>query len=142
MHVSLLKPLKWLGKGQKAPPLPKADVSGEYEVESILAHRQTKAGKKKYLVKWKGYTFEECTWEPASNFKSHMLQEYHRRRKDEKEDESDTDEEEHAAVMAATVRIDGERRCSGIGAETLAETPAAGGSPQTRDRAPEPDPRD
>ena len=111
-------------------------------MESILAHRQTKAGKKKYLVKWKGYTFEECTWEPASNFKSHMLQEYHRRRKDEKEDESDTDEEEHAAVMAATVRTNGERRCSGIGAETLTETPAAGGSPQTRDRAPEPDHRD
>ena len=125
MHVSLLKPLKWLGTGHKAPPLPDNDGSGEYEVESILAHRTTKAGKKKYLVKWKGYTFEECTWEPENNFKSHMLHQYHRRRKDEKEDESDTDEEEHAAVMTAAVRPDGEQWCSAAGAETLAETLAA-----------------
>ena len=94
MHVSLLKPLKWLGKGQKAPPLPEADGSGEYEVESILAHRTTKAGKKKYLVKWKGYTFEESTWEPAQNFKSSTLHEYHAALKAEKEDESTSEEED------------------------------------------------
>ena len=142
MHVSLLKPVSSLERGHKAPPLPVKDDSGEYEVESILAHRQTKAGKKKYLVKWKGYTFEECTWEPASNFKSHMLQEYHRRRKDEKEDESDTDEEEHAAVMAATARLDGGQGCSGAGAETLAETPAATDTPQAQNQSHRTDWRD
>ena len=94
MHVSLLKPLKWLGTGHKAPPLPDNDGSGEYEVESILAHRTTKAGKKKYLVKWKGYTFEESTWEPAQNFKSSTLHEYHAALKAEKEDESTSEEED------------------------------------------------
>ena len=57
MHVSLLKPYKSI-KGHKAPPLPKENDKDEYEIESILAHRKTKGGKRKYLVKWKGYTFD------------------------------------------------------------------------------------
>ena len=51
-------------EGQKKIPLPPVEVAGEkeYEVEEIL-DRQEKRGKTKYLVKWKGYTAEENTWE-------------------------------------------------------------------------------
>ena len=38
---------------------------------------KTTGRKKKYLVKWKGYTFEESTWEPQENFKGSALQKYH-----------------------------------------------------------------
>ena len=97
MHVSLLKPYKTLAT-HKAPPLPKADEQNEYEIETILAHRKTKGGKMKYLVKWKGYTFEESTWEPEENFKRQTIDLYNRRRKEDKEEESDSDDE-HLTMM-------------------------------------------
>ena len=43
-----------------------------------------------YLVKWKGYSYEESTWEPKSNFKSHTLKAYHDQRKAERAQESDS----------------------------------------------------
>ena len=97
MHVSLLKPYKTLAK-YRAPPLPKADEQNEYEIETILAHRKTKGGQMRYLVKWKGYTFEESTWEPEENFKRQTIDLYNRRRKEDKEEESDSDDE-HLNVM-------------------------------------------
>ena len=97
MHVSLLKPYKTLAKN-RAPPLPKADEQNEYEIETILAHRKTKGGQMRYLVKWKGYTFEESTWEPEENFKRQTIDLYNRRRKEDKEEESDSDDE-HLNVM-------------------------------------------
>ena len=79
----------------------------EYEVEEILAHRSTRGGNKKYLVKWKGYTFEECTWEPAKNFKTHTLRDYHAKRKADKDDESASeDEAETLAAMASAQRAE------------------------------------
>ena len=39
-----------------------------YEVEKILDRRTVK-GKKEYLIKWKGYSERECTWEPTSHLK-------------------------------------------------------------------------
>ena len=83
-------------EGHKATALPsaKATDAEEYEIESILAHKKTKGGKNRYLVKWKGYTFEESTWEPAQNFKSSTLHEYHAALKAEKEDESTSEEED------------------------------------------------
>ena len=88
-HVSLLKPHK--EHAQSATPFPEPTKDNEYEIESILAHRKTTTGAKKYLVKWKGYTYEESTWEPASNFKPHTLRDYHLKRKREKEEDSGTD---------------------------------------------------
>lgn len=41
----------------------------EYEIERILADDVVDE-KTFYLVKWKGYDDEECTWEPAENFTS------------------------------------------------------------------------
>ena len=57
---------------KKTPPLP-VEVAGEkeYEVEEIL-DRQERRGKTKYLVKWKGYTAEENTWEGLENLKNAM----------------------------------------------------------------------
>ena len=38
-----------------------------YEVEKILKHRMNKE-QIEYLVKWKNYSSEENTWEPATSF--------------------------------------------------------------------------
>ena len=40
-----------------------------YEVENILDKRQVR-GKIEYLIKWKGYSTSESTWEPLSNLKN------------------------------------------------------------------------
>jgi len=37
-----------------------------YNVEAIVGYRR-KNGRKEYLIKWKGYSEEENTWEPESN---------------------------------------------------------------------------
>ena len=60
-------------EGQKKVPPPPVEVAGEkeYEVEEIL-DRQERRGKTKYLVKWKGYTAEENTWERLENLKNAM----------------------------------------------------------------------
>lgn len=68
-HVSLLKPYSADGTVQP-PPTVEVDNVEEYEVESILQHRFKKSGnrpREEFLVKWKGYGFEHCTWEPLEN---------------------------------------------------------------------------
>jgi hypothetical protein len=84
-HVSLLKPYQQCGR-VNPPPAPEL-IEGEleYEVESILAHRDVRVRRKRnrartpvlqrqYLIKWKGYDESNCqdkiddnTWEPESN---------------------------------------------------------------------------
>jgi len=58
-------------EGQKKIPLPPVEVASEkeYEAEEIL-DRQERRDKTKYLVKWKGYTAEENTWERLKNLKN------------------------------------------------------------------------
>jgi len=60
-------------EGQKKIPPPPVEIAGEkeYEVEEIL-DRQERRGKTKYLVKWKGYTAEENTWEGLENLENVM----------------------------------------------------------------------
>ena len=54
-------------KDNIAPPEPELiDDIEEYEVEAILAER-IRRGVTEYLVKWKGYTTENNTWEPEDN---------------------------------------------------------------------------
>ena len=60
-------------EGQKKIPPPPVKVASEkkYKIEEIL-DRQERRGKTKYLVKWKGYTVEENTWEWLENLKNVM----------------------------------------------------------------------
>ena len=38
----------------------------EYEVECITAEKATRGGKRKFLVKWKGWPSEDSTWETSA----------------------------------------------------------------------------
>ena len=63
-HVSLLR--RYLDGGRvQPPPLPEI-VNGEpeYHVEKVLAHRLRRR-EMEFLIKWKGYTQEHNSWEPA-----------------------------------------------------------------------------
>jgi hypothetical protein len=44
-----------------------SDEEEAFEVERILAEK-VENGATRYLVKWRGYADEECTWEPPKNF--------------------------------------------------------------------------
>ncbi|CAO1614203.1 unnamed protein product [Parajaminaea phylloscopi] len=67
-HISLLRKCvpTLPGSSKERPPDP-VEVEGdlEYEIEAIIAERESRRGVS-YLVKWKGYSGEESTtWEPA-----------------------------------------------------------------------------
>ena len=74
-HASQLKPaVGYDGSNANAADVPvfrpAADESGEYEVEDILDHRSCGHGRSlctEYLVKWRGYSVFESTWEPEAN---------------------------------------------------------------------------
>ncbi|MFT7809396.1 chromodomain Y-like protein isoform X3 [Arapaima gigas] len=42
-------------------------TEGLYEVERIIGKRRNKKGKTEYLVRWRGYDFEDDTWEPETH---------------------------------------------------------------------------
>jgi hypothetical protein len=69
-HISLLEPYiqnELPGRRTPTPP-PELDLDGEnvWEVEEILSSR-TRNKKVQYLVKWKGYSPDDNTWEPYDN---------------------------------------------------------------------------
>ena len=52
-----------------------------YEIEEIIDKRKVK-NKTEYLVKWKGYKFSECTWEPKENiFSKNMIKNFEKQLK-------------------------------------------------------------
>jgi len=67
-RVQLYKPQV---KGQKKTPPKPVIIKGEeeFEVEKILNKRMVR-GKEKFLVRWKGYTAEEDTWENKENLEN------------------------------------------------------------------------
>ena len=74
-HVSLLKPTNpgpFPGRDSLPPPPVVVDGETEYEVESILDCRR-RGRQVQYLIKWKGYSLEESSWEPAGNIHAPRL---------------------------------------------------------------------
>jgi hypothetical protein len=55
--------------GIRGAQLPTATDSGEYEVEKILT-RRGEAHQRQYLIKWKNFPMEDCSWEVESNLKN------------------------------------------------------------------------
>ena len=45
-----------------------------YDVEAVVGYRQNGDGSVDYLIKWKGYSEEENTWEPESNLNAGSLE--------------------------------------------------------------------
>ena len=69
-HCSLLKPAKdSQALGLHGAKLPAANESAEYEVEKILT-RRGENDHIQYLIKWKGYPMDDCSWESSSNLKN------------------------------------------------------------------------
>ena len=68
-HAGLLKPYKETrihGPNYTRPPPDLVKGEQEYEVEAILNERRHH-GRPQYLVKWKGYSDAENTWEVQDN---------------------------------------------------------------------------
>ena len=67
-------------QGKRREPIPAvSQEDNTYEVDSILAYREKKGGKEEYLVHWKGYLYEEATWEPKENLhgSAKLLRRFH-----------------------------------------------------------------
>src|SRR5271155_5310214 len=66
IHASLLSPYKTNGvHGENfiRPPPDLVEGQPEYKVEAVISHRRHGKGYS-YLIKWKGYSTAENTWEP------------------------------------------------------------------------------
>ena len=69
IHATLLSPYKENeihGTNFVRPPPDLIEGEPEFQVEAILSHRRRGRGHW-YLVKWKGYSTGENTWEPERN---------------------------------------------------------------------------
>ncbi|BAE56502.1 unnamed protein product [Aspergillus oryzae RIB40] len=78
-HISLLEPAP---ENAKIAENIELDEEGtEYEVEKILKHKRVN-GKPHYLVKWKGYSTSENSWEPIENLTGchQLVRQYHQRK--------------------------------------------------------------
>lgn len=53
-------------EGRVEAPPPPVEIGGEKEfaVEAIEAQRAARSGKQQYLVRWKGYSEDDASWEP------------------------------------------------------------------------------
>ena len=72
-HISLLKQYHKDARTVLPPPPELINDSLEYDVETVMDHRERKEGRKTvkdYLIKWKGYNPEHNTWEPEDNVKN------------------------------------------------------------------------
>ena len=64
-HISLLEPAHPDAESQDKVEII-LENEEEYKVEQILDTRKSK-GKIEYLIHWKGYRYNEDTWEPIKN---------------------------------------------------------------------------
>jgi len=52
---------------EKEEYIKNAEEEGNYEVAKIVDFSRKKTGKREFLVRWKGFTWEDDTWEPEEN---------------------------------------------------------------------------
>jgi hypothetical protein len=83
-HASLLTPYKETaehGTNYQRPPPEMIDDVEECEVEQVISHCYHRQQKKlKYLIRWKGYSAADNTWELADQvFADALVNTYHRR---------------------------------------------------------------
>ena len=81
-HASLLSPYNENDThGSNFPQPPPDLIAGkkEYEIERIL-HHQGNPSNRSFLIRWKGFSTEEDSWEPERNLKhaKSTLEEYKR----------------------------------------------------------------
>ena len=69
-HVSLLKRYMDGCRATALPPAVLDDGELEGEIEKVLAHRDTKTGRRSYYVQWRGLPPEEKEWLPASKLRN------------------------------------------------------------------------
>lgn len=54
-------------KSKKTEESDDEEVEKEYEVEKIIEVHHKKSGDREFLVRWKGYSKKDDTWEPEKN---------------------------------------------------------------------------
>lgn len=74
-------PAKKVAKS-KTPVKSSAKKTSQYEVDAIIDVRESKKGRKEYLVRWKGYGPSDDTWEPERNLKCPTLLQQFKEKKD------------------------------------------------------------
>jgi len=89
VNVSKVRLYKPQVEGQKKTPPKLVIIEGEeeFKVEKILNKRIVQ-GKEKFLVRWKGYTVEEDTWEDRKNLENakELVEEFEREYGEEAEE--------------------------------------------------------
>jgi len=89
VNVSRVRLYKSQVKGQKKIPPKPVIIKGEeeFKVEKIL-NKRTVREKEKFLVRWKGYTAEEDTWENRENLENakELVEEFEREHGEEVEE--------------------------------------------------------
>jgi hypothetical protein len=86
-HIELLERYRQSsipGREQRPPTPEDVDSEGEvlYEVESIVGSRKSRRGLVKYLVKWRGYSMSDCTYQVMDAMNEEVLdlvRDFHRR---------------------------------------------------------------
>jgi len=89
VNVSRVRLYKPQVEGQKKTPPKLVIIKGEeeFEIEKII-NKRTVRGKEKFLVRWKGYTAEEDTWENRENLENakELIEEFERIYREEVEE--------------------------------------------------------
>jgi hypothetical protein len=86
-HIELLERYRQSsipGREQRPPTPEVVDNEGEvlYEVEGIVGSRRSRRGLVEYLVKWRGYSMSDCTYQLMDAMNEEVLdlvRDFHRR---------------------------------------------------------------